>query len=339
MNEKEIFFNDKKNCEIEFTHIEDGITDSTLKEIDELYGAADVLSIENAKKHQNNLLWLSIFGSIMAFLFLLYDEAELHLLIIGCILLIYIIYKLYNVAEETDCHRKYLQYRLLAESLRVQYFISIAGIDKNVSEILPWFVKKGVPWINEILTDLPPINTEKKKKIINCWIRNQIDYHHNALVRLTDKKIREKRTGRRVLYITIATYIFAFFFELYMLTQPTGEINIDFIGGILNNLQQWGIMIGYTQIDMIRAVLKIVLGTMSAITLFVGSYYGKMSLSNTIEDHRRMEILYEQTKHEILKQKGVESEDLILSLAQEFLIENSTWYAYQKKNKPDITFE
>lgn len=339
MNNKEIFFNDKENCDIEFTHIEDGITDSVLKKIDEIYGAADVLSIENAKKHHRNLLLLSVFGSLMAFLFLLYDEAELHWLIFGCVLLIYAIYRLYHIAEKTECHRKYLQYRLLAESLRVQYFIYVAGLNRNVSEILPWFVKKGVPWIDEILSDLPQINTNKKNKIINCWIRDQIDYHHKALVRLTEKKIREARTGRRVLYITIATYIFAFLFEIYMLTQSSGEINIDFIGGILYNLQQYGIMEGYSQIDMIRAVLKIVLGTMSVITLFLGSYYGKMSLSNTIDDHRRMEMLYEQVKNDILVQKGEESEELILSLAREFLVENSTWYAYQKKNQPDLTFD
>ena len=48
MNEKKIFFEEKENCKIPFTHIEEGITNPTLKEIDELYGAADVLSIENA---------------------------------------------------------------------------------------------------------------------------------------------------------------------------------------------------------------------------------------------------------------------------------------------------
>ena len=98
-------------------------------------------------------------------------------------------------------------------------------------------------------------------------------------------------------------------------------------------------MVGYDPVDMIRAVLKIVLGTMSVITLFVGSYYGKMALSNTIDDHRRMEMLYEQCINKILQNNEEESEELILKLAQEFLIENSTWYAYQKNNRPDLTFE
>ena len=93
-------------------------------------------------------------------------------------------------------------------------------------------------------------------------------------------------------------------------------------------------MIDVSQADLLRAILKIVLGTMSAITLFTGNYYGKMSLSNVIDDHKRMISLYKTAEERIL-QEG-EDEDLILFLAREYLNENSTWYAYQSKNKPDI---
>ncbi|MBQ8018210.1 MAG: hypothetical protein IJ258_08935 [Methanobrevibacter sp.] len=74
--------------------------------------------------------------------------------------------------------------------------------------------------------------------------------------------------------------------------------------------------------NVIRTILKIVVGTMSAITLFTSSYYGKMSLSNTIEDHKRMIALYTKAEENILE--NGESEELIPTLAREFLIENST---------------
>ena len=86
--------------------------------------------------------------------------------------------------------------------------------------------------------------------------------------------------------------------------------------------------------DVMRIILKIMLGTMSAVTLFTGNYYGKMSLSNVIDDHKRMISLYETAEEEIAKYG--ESEELLLSLAREFLNENSTWYSYQSKNKPEI---
>lgn len=103
-------------------------------------------------------------------------------------------------------------------------------------------------------------------------------------------------------------------FEIYIYTNSAGNIDVN----------------------AVRAILKIVVGTMSAITLFTGSYYGKMSLTNTIQDHKRMIALYNQAEMDI-RENG-EDKELLLSLAHEFLIENSTWYAYQSRNKPDLVF-
>ena len=337
MNPKDTFYKDWENCKIPVYHIEEKITDPTLKKIDEIYGVADILSIENAKKHERNLWLLSAFGTIITILFLLYDEAELHLLIFGCIIIIVGIYQLYKLAERNDCHRKYIQYRVLAETLRVQYFLSKAGVKKQVTDILPWFIRNGLPWINEILLELPLKKADKKNSIINCWVRDQLEYHQNALVRTTNRKERDDRITKIVLTVTIATYIIAVIFEIYILTIPSGEITSDMLSSFLKSLQDWGIMVGFTPTDMVRSIMKIVIGTMSAATLFTGSYYGKMSLSNIIEDHRRMAMLYEKVENEIL-QNG-ETEELIITLAREFLIENSTWYSYQSKNTPNLTIE
>ncbi|MDO5814550.1 MAG: hypothetical protein Q4Q18_02835 [Methanobrevibacter sp.] len=338
MTEKEIFFKDKENCEIPFTHIEEGNVNPALTYIDELYGAADVLSIKNAIKNEKNLGYLSILGTFVAMLFLLYDEAELHLLIFGCIFIIVAIFLINRHAKNNECHRKYTQYRVLAESLRVQYFILHAGIERNVSDILPWFTKKGIPWVNEVLSELP-LKTNGEHKIAHCWIRHQRNYHQKKFHESKENEEIYKRETKRILIITLITYGIALVFEIWILNVPSGEINFDFLGGILDSLQSVGVMVGYSQTDMIRSILKIVLGTMSAATLFAGNYYGKMSLSNISEDHRRMMMLYESALREIKANNGVETEKMIMNLAREFLIENSTWYAYQKPNVPDLTIE
>ena len=336
MLQKEIFLKDKENCKTPFTHIEDNITNPKLKEIDEMYGAADVMSIENAKNYQHYLKLLALVGTLIAFFFLLYDEAELHLLIYICIALIFILAYAKKVAEDNKYHKKYVEYRVLAETLRVHYFLSIAGIEKYTSIILPWFIKKGSPWINEILLSLDT-NIGEKKSILNCWIINQKEYHQAAWIKSTNNKEKNDKVGRIALWITLITYAIAAIFEFYMITSASGEINIDILGLILKTFQDWEIMVGYEQVDMIRAILKIVIGSMSAGTLFINSYYGKMSLSNEIESHRRMVMLYENAEREIMEHG--ESDELIISLAHEFLIENSTWYNYQSKNKIDITLE
>lgn len=155
MYRKDIFYKEKEECDIPLTHITGNITDPVLNEIDDLYGAADVLSIQNAKKHQKILLGLSVLGTLLTMFFLLYDEAELHGLIVACIVMIIFLFLTRRIADNLDCHRKYLEYRVLAETLRVQFFLSVAGIEKPVSEILPWFIKQSLPWVTSILESLP----------------------------------------------------------------------------------------------------------------------------------------------------------------------------------------
>jgi hypothetical protein len=314
MNKKEVFFRDKEECSEEFTHITGDITDPALKAIDELYGAADVLSIKNAVKHQRILLALSIIGTLITMGFLLYDEAELHGLILACTVMILFLFYIRRKAHTLDCHRKYIEYRVLAETLRVQFFLSVAGVQKQVVDILPWFIRQGLPWIEDVLKSLPKMSSHERNPIINFWILDQRAYHNGALAKAENKKNRDNRTTRVVIAITIIAYLITLFFELFIFTQNPGNVDVN----------------------AVRAILKIIVGTMSAVTLFTSSYYGKLSLTYTINDHKRMIALYDNAEREIAR-KG-ETEEILVELAREFLIENSTWYSYQTKNKPDLVF-
>lgn len=314
MNKKEVFFRDKEECSEEFTHITGGITDPALKAIDELYGAADTLSIRNAVKHQRILLALSIIGTLITMGFLLYDEAELHGLILACTVMILFLFYIHRKAHTLDCHRKYIEYRVLAETLRVQFFLSVAGVQKQVVDILPWFIRQGLPWIEDVLKSLPKMSSHERNPIINFWILDQRAYHNGALAKAENKKNRDNRTTRVVIAITIIAYLITLFFELFIFSQNPGSVDVN----------------------AVRAILKIIVGTMSAVTLFTSSYYGKLSLTYTINDHKRMIALYDNAEREIAR-KG-ETEEILVDLAREFLIENSTWYSYQTKNKPDLVF-
>lgn len=314
MNKKEVFFRDKEECSEEFTHITGDITDPALKAIDELYGAADTLSIRNAVKHQRILLALSIIGTLITMGFLLYDEAELHGLILACTVMILFLFYIRRKAHTLDCHRKYIEYRVLAEALRVQFFLSVAGVQKQVVDILPWFIRQGLPWIEDVLKSLPKMSSHERNPIINFWILDQRAYHNGALAKAENKKNRDNRTTRVVIAITIIAYLITLFFELFIFTQNPGNVDVN----------------------AVRAILKIIVGTMSAVTLFTSSYYGKLSLTYTINDHKRMIALYDNAEREIAR-KG-ETEEILVDLAREFLIENSTWYSYQTKNKPDLVF-
>ena len=243
-------------------------------------------------------------------MFLLYDELEFYGLIIACGVMVLCLLLLNFLTDKLDCHRKYLQYRILAEALRLQYFLSLAVVETRVVDILPWSLRKGIGWIEEILKSLPQTKIKNKHSILQCWIIDQRKYHERALAKTEIKNYRDKTISKMTTIITIGIYFVALIFELFVSNNEVVNINI------------------------IRMILKILLGTMSAITLFLGSYYGKMSLSNAIEDHKRMIELYKKAQEDVVV--SGESEELILSLAREFLNENSAWYSYQQKNRANI---
>ena len=310
MNQKEIFLQELNNYKFSTASIVETDIEPALKEINRIYGVADSLSIKNGKKHRYILLLLSIGGTILTFMFLLYDELEFYGLIIACGVMVLCLLLLNFLTDKLDCHRKYLQYRILAEALRLQYFLSLAVVETRVVDILPWSLRKGIGWIEEILKSLPQTKIKNKHSILQCWIIDQRKYHERALAKTEIKNYRDKTISKMTTIITIGIYFVALIFELFVSNNEVVNINI------------------------IRMILKILLGTMSAITLFLGSYYGKMSLSNAIEDHKRMIELYKKAQEDVVV--SGESEELILSLAREFLNENSAWYSYQQKNRANI---
>ncbi len=312
-NPKEVFLREKENCEGPFYHIMGNIKDPALIEIDNLFAVADNLSIKNAQIHKRILLALSILGPLISIVFFLYFEGEMHGMILLCTILIAILYLVHRQSNRLDCHRKYLEYRVLAETLRVQFFLSIKGSKVQVSEILPWFIKKGIPWIEEIIQTLPLNEVTEKKDIIYFWVFDQKAYHEGALLKAEAKRKKEKKITKIAIYVTVSTYILGLLFETVMYFHSP---DID--------------------AHLIRIGLKIIIGFMSVSTIFLESYYGKMSLSEKINDHKRMISLYEKIRKDILV-KG-ETDEILLYLANQFLIENSTWYAYQSKNKEELVF-
>ena len=274
-----IWEEDRKECDIPLSHISDEIKETPLREVDELFGAADILSIRNAGRHRRILLALSAAGTLLTLFFLLYDEAEAHGLILACGVMVVCLFCIRRFADRMDCHRKYIEYRVLAECLRCQFFLFFAGLGTRVTDILPWTIRQDVPWIRDVLSALPEDSPMEKHSILDCWIRDQKAYHASALKKAEIKDRRDRRISTAVLVLTVIVYCAALIYELAVYRHAAGTGNAD----------------------VIRAVLKIVLGTMSAATLFTGNYYGKMSVSSAVDDHRRMIALYEEAEKEIVE--------------------------------------
>jgi hypothetical protein len=104
------------------------------RRIDRLFCFADWLAIH----YQNRVMWTSRIthglALIMGISFILYSEFEARDLFIEIFFTCFIIaFVLTTIVRRRDWHGKYLEYRTLAEGLRVQFYWAVAGVTGETS--------------------------------------------------------------------------------------------------------------------------------------------------------------------------------------------------------------
>ncbi len=289
--------------------------DPVLLRTAKLYAAADVLSLSAAKTYRRVLAWLALLGTALTVAFLLYDEAELYGLILAVGAMLALSFGLHRYAVRSDCHRRYLEYRVLAESLRVQSFLRYAGSPTEVFSLLPLTQRTETGWVLCALSALAAGAPPKETHPVRIWIEEQQVYHERAYRKTARQQKRSDRVVRIASILSVLLYLSALLFELF--------------SGVLG----FPVLLRTGDPNLYRAILKLALGSLSAATLFIANYYGKQSLSRKVSDHARMAAFYGS----VLDRIHENDPDLLAVLAREELIENGHWYAYQSDNTPDVS--
>ena len=275
-------------------------------------------------------------------------------------------YNLFNSFKRTvyrpSCHERYLEYRVLSEDLRVQFYLRYAETKKQVTDLLPWGQQEDTAWIKDALSSLMIGGKEPSKKdncengvepnnsreeiievIRKSWIQGQKDYHQGKKTKPEKDIVIKKRITIGLLPVSIILYIITLFIE--------GEIGGFTVMGLTHSPTMSYEMflekittcplIGYFKeqigtLDDCRSWLKILLGAASAATLFAADYLGKLSPERVHDDHEKMVNFYRKMEKLLDNNKDM-PEELLTVMAREMLIENGNWYSYQKDNKPDLT--
>lgn len=299
--------------------------DAVLCHMEKIYRVSDDLSVEAAERFRRILKCLAIANTTITLAFLLYDEAEAAWMILVCGAMLCCAWLCHRYAVKTDCHNRYIEYRVLAESIRVQAFLRYAGSSLQVANLLPWTQQEETAWIVDALGTINVgRNPKEGKRIRDCWVQDQENYHKNAYDRTKKQNTSNERIVKTALCFSFGFYVSALLFELLY-------------GGLLINS-----CTGLTDEDFYRSILKIALGTVSAITIFAANYYGKLSLQRKLSDHKKMEHFYHKIgalldeKKDEPDVKKAQPEELLKVLAVEELIENGNWCSYQRDNTPDI---
>ena len=249
---------------------------------------------------------------IFAVCFLLYDEVMINGMLIALGILLVAMFAAFKLAAKSQSHEKYIEYRVLAESIRVQNHLNHIGSDLEVSNFLDWSRRFDTPWIHKAMQAyVVMLSVDNSEDISKDWIVDQQNYHEKAAAK-TEKQIKHNKAIVSISVIaSVAIYIFALIFE-------------------------YGLSIHFAQhAELIRVIIKIAVGGFSAASLFAANYYGKLSLKRVYEDHVKMADFFKEAQNYVVR-FGV-SEKFIKELVNEELSENSSWYSYEKDNEIDLT--
>ena len=286
-------------------------TSGRIQQIADAYRFSDELSNRFLKKYLRVLRVLAVLGLLFTLSFLLYDELNLHFLIFCCGGFLLLSFLVLQTVKKAQIHGRYISFRVLAENMRVQAFLLYAGSSLEVPKILLWTQKYEYPWVAFAVSSLL-FGKEKQEPhdIRIFWLEGQRDYHRTVLMN-DGKTKRAALILRMALIVSILTYLFAFCLELFLCRT-----------------------LSPAAAEQLRTVVKIVVGTFSAATLFTANYYGKLSLGRKRTDSGKMAEFFDAALKE---QEGkTVDEAFLLKVAREELSENGNWYSYMKDNAPDL---
>lgn len=293
-------------------------SDPTLGRMETISRAAGKLSRQYARRYRLVLALLAVASALLTFAFLMYDEVQAIWMILVCGAMLLAAWGCQRYAARSDCHRRYIEYRALAECLRVQTYLRYAGSRIQAVDLLSWTQQEETAWVLDALCALTAGDApEAAHDIRACWVDAQREYHRKASESAGQKLSASDRTVRFALFLSVGLYLLGVGYELLC-------------GGLIFHPS-----VLVADVELWRTILKILMGTISAVTLFAANYYGRLSLPRTLSDHQKMERFYAKMSAEI--EKRGQTEELLIALAREELIENGNWCSYQRDNKPDIS--
>lgn len=278
---------------------------------------ADILSIVNRDKYLNSMLKISILGVLMVLSFLLYNQMNYNIFLAIYGVLFFFMFYVFKKNIKGQFQNRYLEYRVLAESIRIQLYLQLVGVHQNICESLIWPNHPKNVWIRDGVTALlvgspeKAVLTEDELKIY--WMVDQLAYQQRKRKVDQKKEALQSFTKKIMLGTSIISFLLVCFIRLF------------------NNSS----VIASGEAIIVQRVFDIFMGVVTAATVFTGNYYGKLSLKRKISDHDKMIALY-KVALELYDHPEIQKDKLFVTLAKESMNENGDWLTYCRDETPSI---
>lgn len=188
--------------------------------IDHLFGCADWLALHFQRRVRGSLLLTHTVAALMGLSFILYSDVDNRRgYVLAFVLLFVLGFTLALIGRHRQWHRKYLDYRGLAEGLRVQLYWRLAGVEIPPDSSLGYdsFLQKQdieLSWIRHVMRGTS-VSREAAGRIDPCWLDwviahwvgdaagrgGQLEYFHRGGAR----RVRAYRLTTRLGHAALAT--------------------------------------------------------------------------------------------------------------------------------------
>ncbi|SRR5579862_1966034 len=312
--------------------------DSMVSMID-YYALTDTLAIYYRTLTQRSLRAI-IFGSgiLAVFLFECFADGPepLQVWALLCyVILCAVTYGSYKLVNPERFKTKYLDYRALAEGLRLQIFWRIAGLKQQVADYYLRKQKTELGWIRNAIrvwsaaATTTPRENERLDIVQSRWIEDQFRFFERVSERDQRRQKIEKCCTFYILLLTMA---------IASATLLIGGFGRRFNLALSSHPWQYGLPDRYKMElhGLILIGMAILWATAGAIT----AYSLKMAVGEQEKQYRRMQSLFRRGSECLKKALATNDRELaiktIFDLGKEALEENGDWVLLHRERNVDV---
>lgn len=286
----------------------------TLDEIDTQYGKADLLAVYYQKHSERLFALFGLMAFVMGLAYLVYEKlVESKAVIIGYLILLLASVAIYYRLQGKEWFAKHLICRMIAETMRARFYVTLAGTDHLVDaeEVLALSgidKFRGFSWIGHVLKGVGAIDghpqpaaahdSPQSRYVDQAWIEAQHQYFKTRVARLENSSNRV-RLLKNVVFVVIIGVIVTVVLLGDPVRQPSLSDNVS-----LKNLFTFGMGV----LVVLLGVLELHQNKMATRELLwqyrnqLGHFSrARLQLSRIAAPSRRREVLAELGKESLME--------------------------------------
>jgi hypothetical protein len=327
----------QSNSLISYGNLLDGCSDTLaeeaghFRESDQAYVMADSLALYFQARSDRLFKWFSLMTAMMGLLFLVYAKlAAIQILLIAYLALFFIGVFVHQRGGKRQWFTRHLVYRCLAETMRVRFFLDLAGArdGANIHTLLETTgINKfrGFSWIRHILQSTNPVSDLSSIEIATVedriglvhrlWIEDQADYFERKTHQLHSHHQKLEKIKKWIIWGLIAATVGLVFFKKFLLGI-----------GLSDHLSLKTLLI------FLMGLLPFWLGVWEV-------YQSKLAVKELMWQYRNQSDNYSSTNRMLQNSSNVEfQKSLIARLGQTSILENFLWIInrYHREHEPPV---